>query len=179
MYSVANKNNLYFIISIVIFLLLKLGYKFSDITTLGFLLKPTNKFVEILMNSNSVFIKTIGHYHSSLNIVIDKSCSGFNFWILSFVMISFLLLKHLNTHFLKIISIPISMVYAYVVTIFVNTSRIFVSIIIQQQTNNLVKGQQHIIHETVGVITNLSFLILIYYFTKKLTLKHLHHEKLA
>ena len=83
-------------------------------------------------------------------------------------MLTFLFLKYAKKTFFKFLCIPAALLASYLFTIFVNASRIFVSIIMQQQANNFLPNRPHLIlHEIVGVITNLTFLILIYIVSEK------------
>lgn len=162
-----------------LFILLKFGFTLADNNDLTFLLKPTDKLVGLLTGSHSVYLADNGFYHDKLNILIDKSCSGFNFWILSFLVFTYLTVKYLDKPLHKILSIPTVLLCAYLLTIFVNASRIFASVIVQNQTKNFFANQQHLIHEAVGIITNLSFLVLSYYLIEKLLKHRQHNAKLA
>ncbi len=115
-----------------------------------------------------------GYYYENLGIIINKSCSGFNFWLISFMAFTYLAVNSSVTTQQKIISIPLSLIFAYLFSIFTNTSRIFVSIVVQSATHQLIV-QQLLLHETIGIITNLSFLVLTYYLIDKL-LTHLKHN---
>jgi len=161
------KNIPYYLIAIGIFILFKFGFTYAENDSLTFLLKPTDKLVGLLTGSNSIYIMDKGYFHDELNIVIDKSCAGFNFWILSFLMLTFLGLKYFGSNLKKALIIPLALTGAYFFTIFVNTSRIFASIVIQNQTISYFENQQHNIHEIIGIITNLTFLILVYFLTNK------------
>lgn len=161
----------YYLTTAGIFILLKFGYTVANNNHLTFLLKPTDKLVGLLTGSHSVYTHS-GFYHEKLNILIDKSCSGFNFWILSFLVFTYLGIKHLDKPLYKILSIPTALFFAYLLTIFVNASRIFASVIVQNQTKILLVNQQNLIHEAIGVITNLSFLVLTYYLIEKLLIQH-------
>ena len=174
-----NKNIPYYLTAVGLFILLKFGFTLADNNYLTFLLKPTDKLVGLLTGSHSVFLANKGFYHDNLNILIDKSCSGFNFWILSFLVFAYLTIKHLDKPLQKILTIPISLLGAYLLTIFVNTSRIFASVIVHNQTKTLFANQQHLIHEAVGVITNLSFLVLTYYLIEKLLIHRQYNAKLS
>lgn len=173
------KNIPYYLILMVLFILLKLGYKVADNDQLGFLLKPTDKFVGVITSSQSVYLPESGYYHEQLNIVIDKSCSGFNFWLLTFALLTFLSLKYLPKHSHKAISIPASLVFAYVITIFTNTSRIVASILIQSQSYPIMESNGPVVHEAIGIVTNLTFLILIYYITERTFIKLKNNAKLT
>lgn len=167
------KNNLpYYIAAAVIFVLLKLWFTIASNHQLLFLLYPTNKIVGILTGSSSVYIPEKGFFFENLKIVIDKSCSGFNFWVLSFMLISYRSEMFFNKVRDKILAIPASLILAYLLTIFVNTSRIFTSIILQDSASIFLTDRPHLIlHQVVGVIINLSFLILAYLILDKLFTK--------
>jgi len=162
-----------------LFILLKFAFTLADNNDLTFLLKPTDKLVGLLTGSHSVYLADNGFYHGKLNILIDKSCSGFNFWILSFLVFTYLTVKYLDKPLHKILTIPTALFGTYLLTIFVNTSRIFASVIVQTQTKNIFASQQHLIHETIGIITNLTFLVLTYYFIEKILTHRQHNAKLA
>ena len=170
----------YYLFAVGIFILLKLSYSFVDNDDLTFLLKPVSNLIVLLTGSKSVYLPDIGYYHENLNIVVEKSCSGFNFWILCFIMLTFLSLKYFERSFHKVLIIPMALLASYFFTIFVNTSRIFTSIILQGQANNFLPSRPHyMLHEIVGIITNLAFLILIYILTQKILIKKPSHAKLT
>ena len=170
------KNIPNFLTAVGIFILLKFGFTIADTNTLTFLLKPTDKFVGLLTGSQSVYLPDKGYYHEKLNIVIEKSCSGFNFWVLGFLVFTYLGLKYFDKHRHKILTFPTALAGAYLLTVFANASRIFAAIVVRNQTINIFPNQQYLIHETVGIITYLTFLILAYYLMEKF-LKHKQYAK--
>jgi exosortase K len=174
-----NRNIPYYVIAVGLFILLKFGYTLADNNDLNFLIKPTDKLVGFLTGSHSVYLSESGYYHEHLNIIIDKSCSGFNFWMLCFLLFTYLALKHFDKTLSKSLTIPTAFVGAYLLTIFVNTSRIFASIVVQSQTKNILLSHQHILHEGIGIITNLTFLILAYILIEKLLIHKRHNAKFA
>ena len=175
-----NKNIPFYLTTIGLFILLKFGYTLADNDSLILLLKPTDKIVGLLTGSHSVYFSDKGYYHDNLNILIEKSCSGFNFLLLCFCMLTFLFLKYANKTIFKFLSIPVALIASYFLTIFVNASRIFASIIMQQQANNILSERPHLIlHEIVGVITNLTFLILIYIVSEKFLTNKYQNAKLT
>lgn len=174
-----NKDIIYYFIAAVLFVLLKFGYTLSDNNDLIFLLKPTDKIVGLLTGSHSIYLPASGYYHEYLNIVIDKSCSGFNFWVLCFLLFTYLTVKHVEKTLSKILTIPTALIGAYLLTIFVNASRIFASIVVQTQTKNIFLNQQHIVHEAIGIITNLTFLILAYVLIEKFLIHRRYNAKFA
>ena len=173
------KNIPYYLIAVGIFILFKFGFTYAVNDNLTFLLKPTDKLVGLLTGSNSVYISDKGYFYNQLNIVIDKSCAGFNFWVLSFLMLTFLGLKYFDSNIIKLLTIFLSLIGAYLLTVFVNTSRIFASIVIQNQMSDFLANQKHIIHETIGIVTNLTFLILTYFIIDRILIKKIHNAKLT
>ena len=165
------KNISLYITGATIFILMKIAYRQAETNDLTFLLSPTSQLVGIVTGSKPVHQAESGYYFESLHIFIDKSCSGFNFWALSFFLFLYLAVKHFNKISNKILSIPIALITAYLLTVLVNSSRIFVSIIVQSRTKNIITTQQHLLHEGIGIITNLTFLILTYIIIEK-TLTH-------
>lgn len=172
-------NNIPYYFSLVgLFILMKFLFSVANTDDLAFLLYPTNKLIEILTNSNSFYDVNLGHYHSHLNILINKSCSGSNFWIICLLMLSFLALNFFKSNPYKILSLIAAIAISYLITIFVNTSRIFVSVTLEKQLNPFLNIDNHLVHEAIGITTNLSFLILTYYIIEKLINKYFY-EKLT
>ena len=166
-----NKNIPYYLTAAGLFILLKFAFTFAGNDDLIFLLKPADALVGLFTGSQSIYLSGDGYYHGKLNILIEKSCSGFNFWVLCFLVFSYLGLKYFDKPLHKVLTIPAALIFAYLLTVFTNASRIFAAIVVQNQTINILPNQQHLIHEAVGIITNLSFLILAYYLIEKF-LKH-------
>ena len=172
-----NKNIPYYLTAVGLFVLLKIGFTFADNNDLMFLLKPIDKLVGLLIGSRSIYSVDYGFFHEKMNIVIDKSCSGFNFWILCFVVFAYLGLKYFDKSLHKILTIPVALLCAYLLTVFANASRIFASIIVQNQT--IFPNQQYLFHEAVGIITYFSFLVLAYYLIEKFLKYKKHNAELA
>lgn len=173
-----NKNIPYYLIALGLFIILKLGYTLADNNDLILLLKPTDQLVGFLTGSDAVFLPESGYFHEKLNIIIDKSCSGFNFWALSFLIFTYLITRYVERSATKIMVIPITLIGAYLLTIVVNASRIYVSIVVQSQTKDTLANHQHSIHEVLGIATNLTFLILGYILTERFLTYKKHHAKL-
>jgi len=172
-------NFVLYLIAFCLFILLKIWFKFATTHQLYLLLKPTNQIVEFLTGSASVYSKEVGFYHETLHVIIDKSCSGFNFMILSFIVFIHLGINHFKKSIHKTICIPLAFIGSYFLTLFVNSSRIYVSIVVQNQTQNISSIDQSILHEAIGIITNLSFLVLVYLLIEKALNRKKSYEKLT
>jgi exosortase K len=152
---------------IVLFILLKLGFAVAENSDLDFLLKPTDAIVGLLAGSQSIYLLDSGYYHATLNILLNKSCSGFNYWILCFLCFAHLAIKYFDKPLHKVLAIPISLCCTYLLTIFANSSRIFATIVLQNKTNAILPNHQGLVHETIGIITYLSFFVWTYYLTEE------------
>jgi exosortase K len=173
-----HKNLFYYAFGILIFLGLKFSYTQMDANGLLFLIAPTDWFVSLMVGEKGYYVDSIGYFHKDLNIVVEKSCSGFNFLILSFITCYFLCIQFVNKTWLKWMLLPFSFLLGYILTIFVNTSRICTAILVQQSTSTPKIGGWF--HEAQGTFIYLFFLLSFYktahYFLTKYSKKN---EKFA
>jgi len=173
----SKENYPYYLTALGLFVLLKLGFTVADNDSMAFLLRPINSAIELLTGSKAIYFPDKGFYHERLDVLIDKSCSGFNYLLLSFVMLVFLTVKYTTKQISKACMVPVSMLAAYVLTIFANTSRIFISIVIEHKNIHFLQEHQAVLHEAIGVLTYLSFLVLTYLLTEKYLIKTNKHAK--
>ena len=162
------KNLIFYLIMTALFILLKFGYTLTETNHLTFLLSPTSKLIELVTGFQSVYVDGKGYYFQELNTVIDKSCAGFNFWVLSFLMLNFLSLKYFEKTKDKVIAIIMSFLGAYIFTVLINSFRINTVVIFQNKIELLTKFKKGIIHESIGITINLTFLVLIYLITERI-----------
>ncbi|WP_378183276.1 exosortase K [Aquimarina sp. SS2-1] len=174
-----SKNSYYYIFGIFLFVLLKFGFRQSNLQDLTFLIKPTDSLISIITGSTSVYLENIGYYHQKLDIIIDKSCAGFNLWTILFLLILYPLITYVNSHSIKVIMMPIVLLLSLVITILVNTSRIFVSIVLQNKLSEILHLQTDLIHEGLGILINLSFLILTYLIIDTIIKKYICYVQLT
>jgi len=170
---------IFYLISILSFVMIKFSYTAMDVAGLSFLISPTDYFVSILTNSYGVFIQQLGYYHQDLNITVEKSCSGFNFLSLSFLIIYCSSVSYLKSLKSRCLAFPVSFLFSWLLTIFVNTSRISTSIFISKSIT-VPKQYQAFIHQAEGIFIYLLFLILSYRLINHLLKTYLiPHEKSA
>jgi len=172
-----SKNVPFYLAALFLFIALKLWFSAAGVNDLAFLIKPANKFTELTMGSQSVYVSDSGYYHEKLNIIIGKSCCGYNYFIMCFLLFSYLFIKYSGKPLYKALSIILSVIITYLLTIFVNTSRIFISIIAFNQTSQILPDYQGMIHRAIGIFTYLSFLALAYLFADKILNNRKYHEK--
>lgn len=156
-----NQKTIYSLILASLFLVLKFFFREADNTQLAFLLKPTSLLVNLFTGSNSVFLPEQGFFHEDLNIVIDKSCSGFNFWLLCFTLFSFTILQSKKINF-TFLFLPFLLFTTYLLTIFVNTSRILIASKIKFILYFINKDNNHLTHEAIGSFVFVFFFTFFY-----------------
>lgn len=168
------KNIFFYASAIIIFVLLKFWYSNSNNEDVLFLLKPINQLVNLATGSDSFFKAKVGYINENLNIIINKTCSGFNFMMIVFLMLSFLMTKHFSQSKIMIFILPIALVFSYGFTILVNVSRILLQVVM----NGIYKAKSIYVHQVEGTFMYLSCLMLLYlgvdYF-----LKNRKNEKFA
>lgn len=164
----------------LLFVALKFGYRQADLQDLWLFLQPTSYLVALASSSNSVFISGEGFMNHDLGILIDKSCAGFNFFALCFVMLSFLAYQLVSTLYRSVFFIPALLLLSYLLTLFVNTTRILFSSFLHQAKLNIITSPPPWLHEAEGAFVYLSSLVLIYLgFQFLLSSQNLPHEELA
>ena len=152
--------NLKPILYLAVFILLKYLHSISTSMDLLFLLSPTSYIVELMIDMESTLIRPNGFYFPIIDVLIDKSCSGFNLLLICLLMLGFLPKDKFKIPILVELLMSISV--AYIFTILVNALRIYVCIYVShvQKINDWLG--QDIAHSAVGIFTNLSFLILLF-----------------
>ncbi|ULC59018.1 exosortase K [Flaviramulus sp. BrNp1-15] len=170
------KNTIYYIIVLSLIVFGKTAHIYATNNSLIFILKPLSNIVSFITDTDFIYSNTNGFYFEVLNITIDKSCSGINFWLISFVVFINLLLNICKSTFQKTILFPLILLMTFILTLFANTSRILISIFIEKQT----KFNYSWLHQAEGVFIYLFFLILTYTIINHLLSKYnIYDEKLT
>lgn len=163
--------SLFYFITIFIFLILKIAYKFSSNNEILILLKPIVFCVELFFGTKSIYVFDKGFIFKDLGVIIDKSCSGFNFMLIIYLMISFMWLpyffkiKKIKQYPFFILSITIILSISYFLSIFVTFARIVIAISFKKIpiTDILSFINPESLHKTQGAFTYLFFLICFYF----------------
>jgi exosortase K len=150
----------FYALGLLLFILLKFVYASAGTAQLIWLLGPTDKLISLFTGSYGHYLVSKGYFHSDLNIMVEKSCSGFNFLLLATVITYFLVLNYTTKRWTKMLLLPVIFFLAWILTIGVNTSRILIAILtLKYQVN---PSYTHLIHEMQGIFIYLSFLLAYY-----------------
>lgn len=87
-------------------------------------------------------------------------------------MLYFQVIRFVKQIKFKLLLLPISLSITYILTILINSSRIIISIVLQNSKLYILNFKPHIIHEAIGVVTYLSFLLITYFLTEKILNKN-------
>lgn len=156
----------------IIFVSFKFWFSDANHEDLMFLLKPINKLVNIATGSSSFFQVETGYINENLNIIINKTCSGFNFLLIVFLMLIFLMVKYFRKIQFQIFIIPIALIFSYGFTVLVNVSRILLSVLL----STVFKNASIYLHQFEGTFMYLSCLMLLYLVADYLLKKHTNEE---
>ncbi len=107
---------------------LKLFYTNCQTEDLKLFLKPVSMVVSFFTGASYHYSAETGYLFPSLQISIEKSCSGVNFFVMAFCMVSISVLPFYKTAVRKFLAIAGFTFGAFFFTILANSSRIIIAI---------------------------------------------------
>ena len=146
---------------------LKWWYRTATLDDLGFVLKPVTALLGLLTGEPYSRIQDTGYLFPGLGIMIDRSCSGVNFLVITTATFAFIVLKNINGGCARPLLALLSMAGAYALTILTNTGRILLMVRLEHVQLHLAPRS----HEAVGAFFFLAALLL-----ASLLLDHLLHH---
>ncbi|WP_339608084.1 exosortase K [uncultured Roseivirga sp.] len=146
---------------------MKFWYSQSTVENLFFILKPINQLVQLAIGSSSIRMADGSYYYSEIDVLIDKSCSGFNFLIICWGSLSSLFYRSHKSIKVNILSLFKALGLAYLLTIFTNTSRVIISIHLLRFSEMATWLASSWFHEALGSFIYLTSLLLTYLFLLK------------
>jgi exosortase K len=151
---------------ILIFCLGKWWHQTATAEELLFLLAPTDALVSAAIGEAGVWQIGEGYLHPSHSMIINASCTGFNFFVLSFLMLSWLLLNCWKAWWPLVAAFAL----ALPLTILANTSRILtISLLSAAKPNGISSG---VWHEVQGAFVYFSILVIVAAVLQRVLAKH-------
>ena len=197
--SALKKYPIFYFTAALVLVALKLFYRSADSDDLQWILAPTAWWVGILSGNSFEYLPHVGYVNHDLRFVIASSCSGFQFMLIcaAALIFSFLhrlvpagspkgerdagIFRLLNKLFRGFCFIAAGFVLSYVLTIWVNSIRILLSISLPpllEETSLLGKDNlsngwltHERLHTLIGTVVYFSSLLVIYQGADRLTLK--------
>ncbi|MEN7547119.1 exosortase K [Rapidithrix thailandica] len=139
--------------------IIKYWYISSTEKDLFFILYPVTGLIELYSGQLSVYLPDSGFYFSSLNILINKSCSGVNFWVIALCVSAWNVANHIHDLKKKLLGLALSLLCAYVLTLFTNSLRILTAIWLTDLKEIVPWIASSWFHQAQGAFTYLSVLV--------------------
>ncbi|HMQ61740.1 MAG TPA: exosortase K [Flavilitoribacter sp.] len=155
------RNLLYYLSVGAVIFLLKWSYSVAGTGDLQVLIRPVAALVSLITGAGGEYGDS-GVYYEQLNIVIDKSCSGFNFLILCYGMLAVLAIPSLNGTRAKMLAVILPLPGAWLLTVLVNSARILSAYFVHQLSGAFWEHPAIWLHQAIGAFIYLFFLMLIY-----------------
>lgn len=149
-------------------LTLKLCYSSANVNELRWILAPTTLAVELISGARFGFESYAGYVNSDHSFVIAASCSGVNFLITAFLMLSLGKLWQNRGRNTSWMFFPCAAVCAYVATIVANTVRISTALRMHGASFGPTGLSQNQIHRFEGIFVYFGFLLLLFLLSEKL-----------
>ena len=146
----------------------KLFYSTANVNELIWVLAPTKVLVEIVTGTSFTFESYSGYMSSDHSFLIAASCSGVNFLITAFLMLSLGHLWKFRGQDAQWSFVPLFLSVAYATTIIANTVRISMALFIRRTDPELIWLNPGDLHRFEGVAVYFGFLLLLYVISDKL-----------
>lgn len=177
-YEKNNRLYIFYLATAILFLLLKLYHSSAGTDELRFLIRPVAAVTALVTGTSPVYEPGNGYFFRELGIVIDKSCSGFNFGCICLLILNFLVFRDVASTRGRLLFFPIGMLCAYVATVFVNSSRILLAVFINRWFSSANLAPPSWLHLGEGIFIYLFFFILVYLLTNHILFKLIRkHEE--
>ena len=135
---------------------LKYWYRTASVEDLGFVLRPVVTLVGLISGEGWTFSSEEGYFFPTLHVMIDRSCSGVNFFVITAATFAFIVLKNAYGGCARPLLALVSAIAAYALTILANTGRILVMI----RLDHMQIHPSPRVHEAIGAFFFLFALLL-------------------
>jgi len=148
--------------------LLKLFYSTANVNELRWILAPTSFCVELVTGETFRFESYAGYINHDNSFLIADSCSGVNFLIAAFLMLSVLMLWGKRPSEVAWHVFPIVAAAAFATTIAANSVRIAIALKLHRMNATALWINPEQAHRLQGIFIYFGFLLLLYLLYEKL-----------
>ena len=138
---------------LLIFCLGKWWHRGADAEALRFVLTPTDALVGLATGGSGRWRAGEGYFHETPPFIIDASCAGFNFLLIVFLLLAYLLLRRFDAWWVP----PLALFAAWPITVLANTSRILTILAVGPAPPGVADGAWH---QGLGAFVYLTVLVL-------------------
>lgn len=139
---------------------LKYHYSTATVDDLRWILAPTTFLVESITGRHFEFESRAGYMSDDHTFLIAASCSGVNFVIIAFLVLTLGKIRGGWPRLIEWRFIPMALFAAYFATLFANTTRIVVSLASQPVEASLLDREE--LHRLEGIVVYFGFLLLLF-----------------
>ncbi|MFZ5967770.1 MAG: exosortase K [Bacillota bacterium] len=161
-------NIIIYLISIMIVGGLHILYQYGSLETLLFMLKPVTLIVQWFLGTAFIYHREIGFVSSQYQINIGRACAGINFFVTVYLMLVFSFIQRMKDKKSKAWAAVLFLLSSYGITILANASRIIGAVFIMNTGVFLDEKQAKLMHQSIGIIFYVTFLMLAYVLFSKL-----------
>lgn len=147
---------------------IKLHYSTASVNGLLWILAPTKFLVSLTTGVRFTFESYAGYMSSDRSFIIAGACSGVNFLIAAFLMLSLAKLWRCRSQSVSWRFIPLFLAVAYVATIGANTVRIAIALFIRRADPELIWLNHDQLHRFEGIAVYFGFLLLLFILSEKI-----------
>ncbi len=158
----SNKNIAQLVGILIIGAGLKYFYSSASVNDLRWILRPTTFLVELVTGERFVFESYAGYMNADHTFIIAASCSGVNFFLTAFLMLSLKRLWNRRHDTAGWALIPVSLLLAYLTTIIANTVRIAIALQLHRMDQPMTYFDPEQLHRLEGIFIYFGFLILLF-----------------
>ena len=141
---------------------LKLYYSAASVNDLRWVLAPTAWLAQTITGTVFEFEPYAGYMSYDRRFVIAAACSGVNFLIISFLVLTIGRLWRHRQRRARWSFMPIAFAIAYITTIAANTARISIAILLRPFTSGIALLDAEQIHRVEGIIVYFGFLLMLF-----------------
>ena len=147
---------------LAIALTVKFWYSNASVNDLWVVLYPTSRLVELVTTETFVFESYAGYINADRTFLIAGSCSGVNFWIAAFVMLSVANFWNTGRERRSWAAMIAAILVAYVATLAANTVRIAIAVWMHRSDFVVAGFEADELHRLEGIFVYFAFLLLLF-----------------
>ena len=146
-------------------LVLKHHYSTASVNGLKWVLAPTTFLVENITGINFSFESHAGYMSPDNTFLIAASCSGINFLIIAFLLLT--LRPLLRGSEVNAWTLPIALFVSYFMTLAANTTRIVTALALRTSDISIAGFRPDEVHRVEGIVVYFAFLLLLFFVAEK------------
>lgn len=161
MYHYLNRKNfIFYALTLLIAFFLKAFFSNAATDDLNLILHPTSQVVNAITASSFEYVVGKGYAMEGSSVVINKTCSGINFFIIAFTMAAFMGIAAFENIRGKIWSLILCVGCGFVLTVLVNGFRISAAIFFLERFHSFDFITFPLSHHVQGILFYFSFLVI-------------------